>query len=211
MICPISGESITTVCELTTCGHVFDLKSIFQQMLHGTSTCALCRTPFTGNNVYCSPTLQKMVVDISNASTQTETTHEVGTDTTQQHAATSSNDHADHIPNYPPFRIVLVNDENYYNRQSLTSIDFTVLRDYNLRFAGEQKLYKYVYQTYESDVERVALELSRTGYFVYDIFPVNNDIFRKYLFYSSVYMADGSANRLSAQRRIGFLSHRLNL
>lgn len=72
-VCPISQEPIQYVAEITTCGHLFEYQALITSLYHGSRICPMCRAPFEFENVYHSPTLQKLICGVkSSISTQTD-------------------------------------------------------------------------------------------------------------------------------------------
>jgi len=220
MLCPISGKTITTVAELTTCGHVFDLHSLFLQCNGDDLRCALCRAPFLRTSIYCSPTLQSLLINKCDVGTQTVDEgfdNSISTQTESFYAGSIAPEHGDEpdalsdiSDDEPPvgsFRTVDLVESNYVNPQSVifNTMDTNVkdiIVHYNSLFARKQHLFKYIYQSLCDDASLVALTLARSGYLVYDIFYLRKtSTLHMFMLYSSKYKSNMVEHHLSIYKR----------
>lgn len=229
MLCPISGSPITTVAELTTCGHVFDLQSLFQMCVVSDNLhCAVCRTPFDVSKVYCSPTLQRLLVGRSDIGTQTDgvitsdssnqcssdvfdsdddsTRAVYGSDDIQDESDDDSDD--DDVPPVGSFRTVDIVEDNYHNPQSrlfasMSKEDKDLIIYHNLKFGRLQHLFKYAYQSISDDTVAVAKTLARSGYLVYDFFFVRKtqNGLNLYMLYSADLKSNGIKHNLCVYQK----------
>lgn len=184
--CPITQATVISPIEITVCGHLFEKVALLENIVVNGFTCPYCRSAFTRDNLYVSPSLTELLKPKS-VGTQTEDiVPELITPEVQ-----------------PPFRVVNLRDDEFNPNSRSSAKTSESIKFYNRCYPNDEVgLHRYAYQSEINSEKLVGEMLARSGYLIYDIFKIGRSgSLNQYVLYSADKLRSGATNHLSKYNR----------